>query len=155
MISLQPMPSPNSTFSSTPTRAEIFFGSILAADDAFANELTTGRPRAHRIDAVPDPGDRQRSYVVCYIPESDHKPHRAELAGRNYYLRIGDSSVVPPVSLLRSLFYPGSRTSFTLKARKSPAPADCALNRSIPNQRPEMRGDRIGQTLLIVAALKH
>lgn len=72
-----------------------------------------------RIEAIPAPEDHGHGFVVCYVPESGNKPHRAELAGRNYYLRIGDSSVVPPVSLLRSLFYPGSKTSFTLKARKS------------------------------------
>ena len=46
-------------------------------------------------------------FVVCFVPESDFKPHRAELdAGKQYYQRIGDKFVVLPHSILRSLFYP-------------------------------------------------
>jgi hypothetical protein len=100
--------------------------SLVAEPEAFVSKLRSMLSQMNsppvagvHIDSVPDPEDGNRGYVVCYIPESANKPHRAELAGRNYYLRIGDSSVVPPVSLLRSLFFPGSKTSFTLKARKS------------------------------------
>ena len=100
--------------------------SLVEEPEAFVSKLRSMLSQMNsppvagvRIDAVPDPDNRNRGFVVCYIPESGNKPHRAELAGRNYYLRIGDSSVVPPVSLLRSLFFPGSKTSFTLKARKS------------------------------------
>ena len=100
--------------------------SLVEEPDAFVSKLRSMLSQMNsppvagvHIESVPDPENRSRGFVVCYIPESGNKPHRAELAGRNYYLRIGDSSVVPPVSLLRSLFYPGSRTSFTLKARKS------------------------------------
>ena len=48
-------------------------------------------------------------FVVCYIPESVYRPHRAEHARRNYFIRAGDDFVVPSVSLLRALFYPHSR----------------------------------------------
>jgi len=48
----------------------------------------------------------EKGFVVCYIPESPFKPYRAEAAGRNYYIRAGDSFQVPSVSLLRTLFYP-------------------------------------------------
>jgi len=44
--------------------------------------------------------------AVCYVPESKFKPHRAEAADRNYYIRAGDSFHVPSVALLRSLFFP-------------------------------------------------
>src|SRR5438309_5007606 len=40
-------------------------------------------------------------FVVCYIPESVYRPHRAEHARRNYFIRAGDDFVVPSVSLLR------------------------------------------------------
>lgn len=100
--------------------------SLVEEPEAFVSKLRSMLSQMNsppvagvRIDAVPDPENRKRGYVVCYIPESGNKPHRAELAGRNYYLRIGDSSVVPPVSLLRSLFFPGSKASFALQARKS------------------------------------
>jgi hypothetical protein len=52
-------------------------------------------------DATNDSG-----FVVSYVPESKFKPHRAEAAGRNYYIRAGDSFHVPSVSLLRNLFFP-------------------------------------------------
>jgi len=52
-------------------------------------------------DTAPDCG-----FVVSCVPESEFKPHRAEVAGRNYYIRAGDSFHVPSVSLLRNLFFP-------------------------------------------------
>ena len=45
-------------------------------------------------------------FVACYVPESKFKPHRAEAAERNYYIRAGDSFHVASVSLLRNLFFP-------------------------------------------------
>lgn len=46
-------------------------------------------------------------FVVCYIPEGQHKPHRAEFVeNKPYRIRVGDSNVVPNPSLLRSMFYP-------------------------------------------------
>jgi len=53
-------------------------------------------------------GNAIDGYVVCLIPEGEAKAHRAEGAGRNYYIRIGTSFVIPPVSLLRGLFFPMS-----------------------------------------------
>ena len=53
-----------------------------------------------------DAGD---GFVVCFVPESETKPHRAEmLEGKPYMLRIGDSFRNPSPSILRSLFFPGS-----------------------------------------------
>lgn len=49
----------------------------------------------------------EEGFVVCLIPEGDHKPYRGLLASpAQYYQRIGDNFVVIPHSLLRSLFYP-------------------------------------------------
>lgn len=45
-------------------------------------------------------------FVVSYIPESRFKPHRAESANQNFYIRVGDSFRIPNVSLLRSMFFP-------------------------------------------------
>lgn len=53
------------------------------------------------VDAATDAG-----VVVCFVPESNFKPHRAEAAGKQYYIRAGDSFHVPSISLLRTLFYP-------------------------------------------------
>lgn len=53
-----------------------------------------------------DPADGGKGFVVCYIPESSHKPHRAEHCGKTFSIRVGDSFVQPNVSILRSMFYP-------------------------------------------------
>lgn len=53
-----------------------------------------------------DPDNKDKGFVVCFIPESPFKPYRADAAGRNYYIRAGDSFQVPSVSLLKRLFYP-------------------------------------------------
>ena len=45
-------------------------------------------------------------FVVCFVPESGHKPHRAEHDGKKFYLRMGDSAKECSVSILRQLFYP-------------------------------------------------
>jgi len=45
-------------------------------------------------------------FVVCLIPESAHKPHRAEFADKNYYYRAGDDFLIAEPGLLRTLFYP-------------------------------------------------
>lgn len=48
-------------------------------------------------------------FVVCFIPESNSKPHRAEnLPGKPYKIRIADAFINPSPSLLRSLFFPQS-----------------------------------------------
>jgi hypothetical protein len=59
--------------------------------------------------AVPDPKDSTQGFVVCFIPESPVKPVRSEHNhnGKQYYIRAGDDSIVPSLSLLRLLFMPG------------------------------------------------
>jgi len=48
-------------------------------------------------------------FVVCLIPESDAKPHRAELlTNKPYKIRIADSFQHLSPSLLRNLFFPRS-----------------------------------------------
>jgi Putative DNA-binding domain len=59
-----------------------------------------------RIEAYPDPSNGGKGFVVCYIPESDYKPHRAETANRRWMMRIGSNFVDVPPPVLRSLFFP-------------------------------------------------
>lgn len=48
-------------------------------------------------------------FILCFIPESETKPHRAEmLENKPYKIRIADAFVNPSPSLLRSLFFPQS-----------------------------------------------
>ncbi len=54
-------------------------------------------------------------FVVCLIPESDSKPHRAELlTNKPYKIRIADSFQHLSPSLLRNLFYPRASTSLQI-----------------------------------------
>jgi hypothetical protein len=74
------------------------------------------------VEHVGDPAGG--GYVVCYIPEGNAKPYRAEnVKNHPYYIRIGDDSVIPPPSILRNLFFPQTRMSlqFTITSwcRKS------------------------------------
>jgi len=53
-----------------------------------------------------DPADKGPGFVVCFVPESPFKPHRAELCKKSFFIRVGDSFVEPNVAILRSMFYP-------------------------------------------------
>jgi hypothetical protein len=48
-------------------------------------------------------------YVVCHVPEGKQKPYRAEFQEAKYFFRNGDSNVVMPHAVLRSMFYPQSQ----------------------------------------------
>ena len=58
------------------------------------------------VDVQPLLRDDGTGYVVCLIPESDRKPHRADGSGNAYFQRNGDSFIPIPHSLLRSMFHP-------------------------------------------------
>ena len=59
------------------------------------------------IEPYPDPGAGGAGFVVCLIPESPFRPHRAEhLTNKPYYIRAGDDFVIPSPALLRHLFFP-------------------------------------------------
>ena len=62
-----------------------------------------------QVHAVFQSGTSGAGYVVCFIPESETKPHRAELVtNKPYKIRIADAFINPSPSLLRSLFFPRS-----------------------------------------------
>lgn len=64
-----------------------------------------------RVEPIPDPANSREGFVICLIPESRAKPHRAEYcAGKPYYIRAGDNFVMPSPALLRNLFYPHIRS---------------------------------------------
>jgi hypothetical protein len=67
-----------------------------------------------------DPGHASEGFVVCYVPESSFKPHRAERCeGKPYYIRVADRFEIAPHSLLRYMFFPESHARFELDARLS------------------------------------
>jgi hypothetical protein len=67
-----------------------------------------------RIEHVTEPDGR--GFVVCFIPESEHKPHRAEFCkNKPYYMRTGDDFVVMPPSVLRSMFFPRASPRYAVQ----------------------------------------
>lgn len=61
-------------------------------------------------------GPTGAGFVVCLVPESAHKPHRAEWADQYYYYRAGDDFLRAEPALLRVLFYPQLNARFELQA---------------------------------------
>src|SRR5262245_8507182 len=59
-----------------------------------------------RIEAFIDPTGKNEGFVVCFAPEIPYKPHRAEIGGKRWVMRIADSFVDIRPSVLRSLFFP-------------------------------------------------
>ncbi len=62
-----------------------------------------------RVEYLSVPGPSVAGFVVCLIPESVHKPHRAEFADKHYYYRAGDDFLMAEPGLLRTLFSPQNR----------------------------------------------
>jgi hypothetical protein len=67
------------------------------------------------IEAFTDTASK-KGVVVCFVPESKFRPHRAEYVHNNpYYLRISDNFLVMPVAVLRGMFYPRSQSRLRTK----------------------------------------
>ena len=62
------------------------------------------------------PGPTGEGFVICFIPKSDHKPHRVEWASQQYYYRAGDDFLLAQPGLLRTLFYPEFNPSLRVEA---------------------------------------
>lgn len=97
------------------TKIDAASGFNLVADPpAFRNKLlgflqnATDPPvTGIEIKEYNDPGTPGQGFVVCFIPESTFKPHRALYCeGRPYYIRVVDRFEIAPHSLLRQLFFP-------------------------------------------------
>ncbi|WP_165227275.1 RNA-binding domain-containing protein [Aquisphaera insulae] len=71
------------------------------------HHLATNPPLSGvEVHAVTDEGEK--GFVVCYIPQGRFVPYRAEFDINQYYIRVGDDSVVPSPVILRRLFFPQS-----------------------------------------------
>jgi hypothetical protein len=69
-----------------------------------------------RVEPIHDPAGG--GFVVCLIPESNFKPHRAELVeNRPYFFRIGDNFKIMPTSVLRSMFFPRASPRYSGEVR--------------------------------------
>ena len=76
-------------------------------------------PPVTNVEYFSVPGPTREGFVVCLIPESNHKPHRAEFAGKQYYFRAGDDFLPAEPGLLRTLFYPQTRPFISVKVKLS------------------------------------
>jgi hypothetical protein len=69
--------------------------------------------------AVPDPESDGAGFLVCFIPESDYKPHRSESGGKRWVMRIGDSFRDVPPPILRALFSPNRRSYVLIRVART------------------------------------
>ncbi len=60
------------------------------------------------IRAYPVSEGSQSGFIVCYIPASPWRPHRAKRASNEFYMRAGDNCVPCSLTILRALFAPQS-----------------------------------------------
>ena len=67
------------------------------------------------IQAVEDLGESGQGFVVCFIPQGQFVPYRAEFNIKNYYIRIGDDSIIAPPVILRRLFFPQSQAKLEMR----------------------------------------
>lgn len=67
--------------------------------------------------AIEDENRPPAGFVLCFIPEGDAKPYRAEQADRNYFIRAGAATHVPSPALLRSLFFPQCHAALSVHTR--------------------------------------
>jgi hypothetical protein len=68
-----------------------------------------------RIESFPDSTQNNAGFVVCFIPESPYKPHRTEMGGKRWVMRVADSFIDVPPPVLRSLFFPNRRSYITAR----------------------------------------
>jgi len=69
-----------------------------------------------RVEPVTDQAGG--GFVVCLIPESRNKPHRAEfVTNKPHYIRFGDDFVVMSQAVLRSMFFPQANPQYSVLIR--------------------------------------
>jgi hypothetical protein len=105
---------------------------LALCPDVFAMEQLLRRSLQEAVDppisgvdikAVPSP-DGKTGFVVCLIPEGHHRPHRAELCGKAFFIRVGESFRIPSVALIRSMFFPKAAPYLVPCVRFSPRKDD-------------------------------
>lgn len=89
---------------------------LVFKSQLLGNIHQTTNPPVQGIEIeIVDQGNGGPGFVVCLIPEGGSKPHRAEQAkNKPYLIRTGSSFVIPPPSLLRSMFFPVSNPDFEI-----------------------------------------
>jgi hypothetical protein len=67
------------------------------------------------IEAVTVPNEDGKGFVICFIPQGVFVPYRAEFNIKNYYMRVGDDSIIVSPVILRRLFYPQSLAKLEMR----------------------------------------
>lgn len=118
--------------------------------------LATDPPiRGVEIQPVLLPGAAPAGFVVCFIPESDSKPHRSEFSkneGKRFNLRMGDTTQECSVSILRQLFYPkiNQRIIVEIEAMSAPPRLGQTTLREFDNPIPIVRQDHVSMLIRCV-----
>ncbi len=74
-------------------------------------------PPVMGVEYLSVPGPNGEGFVVCIVPESLHKPHRAEWSNKQYYYRAGDDFLPAEPAMLRNLFYPRFSPAFRIEVQ--------------------------------------
>jgi len=91
------------------------FKSLLIELQRGATDPPLGDVKIETWESSPGEG-----FIVCLIPSGPFKPYRAEVSEKKqFFMRAGDKFFVPPVAVLRDLFYPQSHVVFQVEARLS------------------------------------
>jgi hypothetical protein len=89
------------------------FKSLLIELQRGATDPPLGDVKIETWESSPGEG-----FIVCLIPSGPFKPYRAEVTEKKqFFMRAGDKFFVPPVAVLRALFYPQSHGVFQVEAR--------------------------------------
>jgi hypothetical protein len=75
-------------------------------------------PPVRGVEAIEYPVFEKSGFVLCYVPRSSFKPHRAETHKR-FYIRITDDFKEPSVTWLRRMFEPELRPDLRVSAEIS------------------------------------
>jgi predicted HTH transcriptional regulator len=107
---------------------------LIPDPDAFESRLRdwirdTTNPPVMDVKYASISGPAGAGFVVCLIPKSSHRPHRAEFADGHYYYRAGDDFLEAWPDLLRILFYPQYNPQFEIESLVSGR-----LNSSFPEK---------------------
>jgi hypothetical protein len=94
--------------------------SLIPDPHAFESKLRewirdATNPPVMKVEYLTREGQHNEGFVVCLIPESSHKPHRAEWSDHQYYYRASDDFLPAQPGLLRTLFYPQSNPQLRVK----------------------------------------
>ena len=113
---------------------------LKVLSESMVRELTDPPVLGVRCLALPNPIRTTEGILVVFVPLSRHRPHRATVGERIFFMRVQDSCDPIPTSMLRTMFYPQIEpfcqieSSLSLSMKKSESTFNVRLNFSIKNR---------------------